>query len=100
MHRRDEFEAFITEMHQAVAGGKGRAFTRSGDHYLELGVEQAWIGWKACMSTLLETHVPMPRQLPSWAEDAYDETAMQPLELPAYEDMLAEVERQQEVANA
>lgn len=100
MHRREEFEAFIEKLHKNAVGGKGRAFTRTGNDYHEPEIQHAWIGWKACMSTLLETHVPMPRQLPSWAEDAYDESAMQPLELPAYEDMLAEVERQLEVANA
>lgn len=50
--------------------------------------------WQASRATLLKDHVPMPRQCPSWLEDAYDNAwqddkrFIDGLSLPAYEAML------------
>lgn len=54
----------------------------------------AWYWWQKSRAALLKDHVPMPRQCPSWLEDAYDEAwqddkhFIDGLSLPAYEAML------------
>ena len=53
-----------------------------------------WEAWQASRAALLKDHVPMPRQCPSWLEDAYDDEACRDkhyidgLSLPGYEAML------------
>lgn len=53
-----------------------------------------WEAWQASRASLLKDHVPMPRQCPSWLEDAYDDYVCRDkhyidgLSLPGYEAML------------
>lgn len=100
---REEFEAAIfAEVNEqraaegdfALQHGEG-LFARDDDgSYAIRWVKSAWWAWQASRAALLKDHVPMPRQCPSWLEDAYDDAFQEDkrfidgLSLPAYEAML------------
>ena len=84
---REEFEEYIAVVREAV---KAKGFKPLDD-----AIEK-WMfhAWQASRAALLKDHVPMPRQCPSWLEDAYDDEACRDkhyidgLSLPGYEAML------------
>lgn len=87
----EKFEAYI-QLHTDFS--LLPAVDADGWTYNDADTEQAWRVWQASRAALLKDHVPMPRQCPSWLEDAYDnvcatdERAADWLSLPAYEAML------------
>ncbi|MCL8045678.1 hypothetical protein ACM799_28855 [Pseudomonas aeruginosa] len=84
---REEFEAW----HHAEFGYVVKV---EDDPMQEGRCARLWKAWQASRAALLKDHVPMPRQCPSWLEDAYDEAwqddkhFIDGLSLPAYEAML------------
>lgn len=94
---REEFEAWYTR--EFFDGDKECAAAWmitdpvSGGYLMERPAQYLSV-WQASRAALLKDHVPMPRQCPSWLEDAYDDVACPDtnyiggLCLPAYEAML------------
>lgn len=93
---REEFEEHVIT-HWATDYsdfGDGLFSTLADGRYEYEFIQWDWETWQASRAALMKDHVPMPRQCPSWLEDAYDnacatdERAADWLSLPAYEAML------------
>lgn len=87
---REEFEVWLRDTHL----GYPACINKHADEYTDPHIRKRWEAWQASRAALLKDYVPMPRQCPSWLEDAYDnacatdERAADWLSLSAYEAML------------
>lgn len=86
---REEFEAWLLREH-----GLESEWQEDRNCFKDYPAHLAFKAWQASRANLLKDHVPMPRQCPSWLEDAYDDAwgednyFIDGLSLPAYEAML------------
>lgn len=94
---REEFEAWYSDEYyegDRQCAEQWLARDPASDRYLYGHPVETWRIWQASRAALLNDHVPMPRQCPSWLEDAYDDAFQEDkrfidgLSLPAYEAML------------